>query len=250
MIIRTFDLYLNAGASIAPVIHVNQYDQNESWIFTLYQEDGSAYTVSQESEAAIVGLKSDMHSILNAAEVNENGQVVVTETQQMTAAAGQAIFEVLIDAGQHGTANFVVDVEPRPGDDVVPSESDLSLLQQAIEACGRAEEAADTAEDYAGAAITAASTASTKASEASLSASAASGSATTASTAADASAASKLVSEGYANGQQNGQDVSEESPYYHNNSKYWSDLAQSSEFQSIGLSVVDGAVNLTYTEGA
>lgn len=45
---------------------------------------------------------------------------------------------------------------------------------------------------------------------------------------AEADAIAKaLVSEGYANGEQNGVPVTSESPYYHNNAKYWEQQAQS-----------------------
>lgn len=73
---------------------------------------------------------------------------------------------------------------------------------------------------YAGQASGSAATASTKASEASGSANSASGSANTASNKA-------LVAEGYADGKQNGEDVASGSPYYHNNSKYYSERSES-----------------------
>ena len=45
---------------------------------------------------------------------------------------------------------------------------------------------------------------------------------------AEADAIAKaLVAEGYANGEQNGVSVTSESPYYHNNAKYWEQQAQS-----------------------
>lgn len=72
---------------------------------------------------------------------------------------------------------------------------------------------------YAGQASGSAATASTKASEASGSANSASGSANTASNKA-------LVAEGYADGKQNGEDVASGSPYYHNNSKYYSERSE------------------------
>jgi len=62
----------------------------------------------------------------------EGDEVIITESQQMTAAAGKAVFELLIDGETHGTANFVVLVEPRPGDGAVVSASDYSLFQEAI----------------------------------------------------------------------------------------------------------------------
>ena len=133
MITREFKLYLNAGVGVAPVINANQFDQDEEWIFTLLQSDGTVYT---PSTGAIIGLKQDGTTILNAGTVNEDGQVVITETEQMTAVPGSNLFEILIDGNTHGTANFVVFVERRPGDIDNPSASDISLFQEAISAAG------------------------------------------------------------------------------------------------------------------
>lgn len=130
-IVRNFNLYLNAGNGSAPYINVNQYDQGEQWVFTLYKEDGTKYT---PSTGAIVGIKADNRGIINTGTVDADGRVVINETQQMTAAAGIAIFELLIDGETHGTANFLVNVEQRPGDNADLSDSDLSMLQEAIDA--------------------------------------------------------------------------------------------------------------------
>lgn len=133
MISREFKLYLNAGVGVAPVINANQFDRDEEWIFTLLQSDGTVYT---PSTGTIIGLKQDGTTILNAGTVNSSGQVVITETEQITAVPGSNLFEILIDGNTHGTANFVVFVERRPGDIDNPSESDISLFQEAIEAAG------------------------------------------------------------------------------------------------------------------
>ncbi len=126
---RNFNLQLNAGKSIPLVINVNQYDSGEQWLFTLYTDRGVKYI---PSSGAIVGIKSDNLGIINTATVDSSGRVVVTETQQMTASPGKAVFELMIDSQTHGTANFVVLVEPKPGDNADLSESDLSLIQEAI----------------------------------------------------------------------------------------------------------------------
>jgi len=127
-ITRDFKLFLNAGSQIPLLIHANQYDSGEQWRFTLYNQDGSVY---EPESGAIVGIKSDGHGIINTGSVS-GGKVIITETQQMTAAAGKAVFELLIDGGSHGTANFIVLVEPKPGDQADLSDSDLSLIQEAI----------------------------------------------------------------------------------------------------------------------
>lgn len=130
MITREFNLYLHAGHSIPLVINVNQYDRGETWVFTLFNADGTQYI---PSSGAIVGIKSDNLGIINAGEVDGLGRVLIDETEQMTAAVGKAVFELLIDDQTHGTANFVVLVEPKPGDNADLSESDYSLFQQAID---------------------------------------------------------------------------------------------------------------------
>lgn len=131
MITREFNLYLHAGHSIPLVINVNQYDHGEQWLFKLFNSDGTQYT---PSTGAIVGIKSDGLGIINSGSVDAQGRVVINETQQMTAAVGKAVFELVIDDGAHGTANFVVLVEPKPGDNADLSESDISMIAQAVEA--------------------------------------------------------------------------------------------------------------------
>lgn len=130
MITRNFNLYLNAGHSVPLVINVNQYDSGEQWVFTLYNADGTQYT---PSTGAIVGIKSDGLGIINSGSVVD-GKVVINETQQMTAAVGKAVFELVIDDGTHGTANFIVLVEEKPGNNADLSETDISMIEQAIEA--------------------------------------------------------------------------------------------------------------------
>ena len=130
MLTRSFKIGMNAGHIVTPVIHVNQYDHDEQWIFTLVDDNGVVYT---PSTGGIVGLKADGNVILNAGTVNSSGQVVINETQQMTAAAGDATYELLLDNSTHGCANFTVRVEPKPGDNATLSDSDLSLLQEAID---------------------------------------------------------------------------------------------------------------------
>ena len=127
---RYFDLYLNAGVSVPLVINANQYDKSETWLFTLYDETGIQF---RPASGSIVGLKADGNTIMNAGTVNSSGQVVIQETEQITAVAGKNEYELILD-GTHGTANFVVLVERRPGDNAVPSESDISLISQAVQA--------------------------------------------------------------------------------------------------------------------
>lgn len=130
MIQRNFKLALTAGRTIPLVIPASQYDSGEQWIFTLIDETGAKYT---PESGAIIGIKSDKMAILNAGTVDAAGRVVINETEQMTAAVGKNVYEILINDQTHGSANFIVMVEPRPGDNADFSDSDLSLLQQAID---------------------------------------------------------------------------------------------------------------------
>lgn len=137
---RNFDLYLNAGVSAPVVIHANQYDSGEVWRFKLYAEGGYQYI---PTTGAIVGIKSDGKAILNAGTVDSSGCVVITETEQMTASPGKAVYELLIQGQTHGTANFIVSVEARPGDNADFSDSDLSMLQDAAQAITEVNELLD-----------------------------------------------------------------------------------------------------------
>lgn len=135
MLDRYFDLYLFAGGRHLPLVFgANQGESGDRWIFSLKDENGVTQPVANGS---IIGLKSDGNIIANAGTVDSAGRVVIEETEQMTAAAGPATFEILINNQKHGSANFTVLVQCRPGNDAEPSESDLSLFQRAIDAASQ-----------------------------------------------------------------------------------------------------------------
>lgn len=110
MISRYFKVGLNPGYGIPPVINVNQDDHDETWTFTIIKEDGTVYI---PSDASIVGELADGTVVTDSATVTD-GNVVVIETEVMTAVPGRAKFELVLDDGSHGTANFTVKVEGRP----------------------------------------------------------------------------------------------------------------------------------------
>lgn len=130
---RYFNLSLVAGEMYPLTINANQYDKGEQWIFTLWI-NRTQYT---PESGAIVGLKNDGNIILRAGVVDSAGRVVITETEQMTSTQGENLFEILIDGESHGSANFTVLVEPSPGNNAELSGSDLSLIQQAIDAAAQ-----------------------------------------------------------------------------------------------------------------
>ena len=83
-----------------------------------------------------------------------------------------------------------------------------------------------SAKHWAAKASTSSGSAAVSAYNAGLSETAAGTSETNAGLSATAAGTSALKSEGFAVGEQNGTPVSSGSPYYHNNSKYWSDIAR------------------------
>ena len=130
MVTRYFDLFINSGGASPLTIHANQNDSGENWVFTLYDSNGAKVI---PTSGQIIGMKTDKHAIINAGTVNNSGQIVITETAQMTAAAGMNIFELKFDS-VHGTANFIVDVERSPVDEGSDlSDSDISAINQAIQ---------------------------------------------------------------------------------------------------------------------
>lgn len=131
-IIRDFTVCLTPDVIVPPHIDVSQYDKGEVWRFTVVDENGQTYS---PSSASILGKKSDGTIITVAASVS-GGKVLVTETEQMTAAAGNAVYELRVD-NAHGTENFIVDVEENPTNGGTASASDIELIQQAVESAER-----------------------------------------------------------------------------------------------------------------
>lgn len=129
MITREFNLNLNAGRSTPLVIFANQFNSDEQWVFTLFDDSGQQYIPSSGS---IVGIKADGLGIINSATVTA-GKVVVDVTEQITACAGISEFELQLDNGTHGTANFKVVVEKKPSEGAEYSDSDISLIQEALD---------------------------------------------------------------------------------------------------------------------
>ena len=131
-ITREFRLYLNAEFMTPLRFCANQSDSGEIWIFEIYSTDSVQYI---PLSASLIGTKPDGTLIAVPTTISD-GKVYVTETQELTAAAGVGIFELHLD-NNHGTANFLIDFEVSPTANGVASESDLTLIQQAIDAADR-----------------------------------------------------------------------------------------------------------------
>lgn len=144
MLVRQFTVKLNAGANVNPVIHVNQYDQDEKWCFTLVKNS----EVYQPETTAIVGLSANGHVYEVGGYVDALGRAIIFETREITSAVGQGEYELTIDDGTHGTANFYINVEERPTDGAVISDDEINYFQELVNQSGtNAASAAQSAED-------------------------------------------------------------------------------------------------------
>jgi hypothetical protein len=135
---------------IPPVIHVSQYDSGQEWTFMLFK-DGIAYQIPSGAEVTIQGTKSDNTGFQYSCTYS-GSQVVATETKQMTIFAGDVPAELVItkNSEQIGTLNFIIRVEPAAlSDDTEISETDLPLLEEAIEAVAQVKGYSEDSEAYA-----------------------------------------------------------------------------------------------------
>lgn len=108
---RTFNVDMIPGGSQTAVA-CNQYEKGDIWVFALYY-DGGRYDIPAGATVSITGQKSDGTAFNVPASVSDN-TVLVTVTEQMTAAYGKCIAEVLVVSGNTTlyTANFYILVEP------------------------------------------------------------------------------------------------------------------------------------------
>lgn len=192
------------------VVNCSQYDSLFRVIqFNLYNGTNE-FSISDNCVVTIRGTKKDLTGFEYQCEYE--GNVVTFPIQnQVTVLPGKVPAEIRVTSGNEiiGSWNFVFLVEESPLDEnTIISETDLPLLESALEAADQAESFKNLAEQSA--------------TDASTSASEASDSASTATTKAEESAESALKSEGYAVGEQNGEPVDETSIYYHNNAKWYS----------------------------
>ena len=111
MIARTFNLFLNAGMAVPVVIYANQNDEEETWLFNLFESKGLQYI---PSSAVLVGLHTNGSRFSVEGAINTAGQVVIDQASEITAANGKAICEMRIDDDSHGTANFYLIIEKSP----------------------------------------------------------------------------------------------------------------------------------------
>jgi len=123
-------------SGVRPVIHCSQYDNNLSAIrFKLYK-DNTEFVIPTGAAVIINGYKPDNTGFSYAASAISGNVATINVTQQMTAIAGDVLCELRVRTENQiiGTLNFVLRVEPAPlTDDTIISETDIPLIEQAVD---------------------------------------------------------------------------------------------------------------------
>ncbi len=146
MITTTYDLNLSPGG-VPLIIPISQYDAaSRILVFNLYSSDG-VVSLASGAVAEVRGTKPDGNGFSYAATLSGT-TVTVTVTEQMAAAAGRVICEIVLYKGtpptnetpassdykQLATANFILAVERAALDkDTLPSTSEIRQLVNVID---------------------------------------------------------------------------------------------------------------------
>ena len=122
-------------SGVMPVIYINQGDAGYDKEFLIYNGD-SPYNVPSGVSATIRGTKADGFGVTEAATVTTGSNLVtVTITEQMVAAAGKNVYElVFVDTNDLRVAsiNMVWAVKPDALGDSVISDSDLDYATEVM----------------------------------------------------------------------------------------------------------------------
>lgn len=140
MTTQSFDLDLIPNG-VAPIIHASQYDKGQTWIFNVFTES-TPYNIPAGAGVTIQGTKPDRTGFQYSCSYSGN-TVTVTEMQQMTILPGDVPTEIRItkDDDIIGSKNFIIRVEPAAlADDTKISDTDLALIEQAMEILDRVPE--------------------------------------------------------------------------------------------------------------
>ena len=156
-------------SGVRPVIPCSQYDnQLQALRFTLYKE-GASFTIPSSAAVIINGYKPDNTAFSYAATAISGNVVTFAVTQQMTAVAGDVVCELRVRTEGEiiGTLNFILRVEPAPlQDDTVLSETEIPLIEQAVDIAANLAEYIQATYDNAAAAAQSATDAAASATDA------------------------------------------------------------------------------------
>lgn len=136
MITQAINLNLIPG-QVLPRVNVSQYDSGTRTLrMTLFNGE-QIFNVPSGVNGYIQGTKPDRTGFQYAATVTAGSNIVTIDiTQQMTAVKGEVVCELVLANGDDriATVNFIIYVEPAAlADDTVISETELPLIEQAVE---------------------------------------------------------------------------------------------------------------------
>ena len=135
---------------IPPVIHVSQYDSDFTIVFTLFSTVGD-FSIESGTTAMVRGTKSSGTGYSADAAINISAKTVtVTGNQQMTAAAGQNVFEITLykNNKEISSKNFILLCERAALDmDTIEDKTIARELDNLDQFVAEAEAAADRAEN-------------------------------------------------------------------------------------------------------
>lgn len=239
---------------LIPVVNVSQYDVDRAISFTLFDGNGAA-VLESGTTVTIEGTKPDGHGFQYAGTLSGNVATFNT-TLQMTVLVGSIECKLTLTKGSQviGTAMFILEVEKAGiNDDTIISDTEIPLIiALATEQMERAEAAAISAANSAmvsGSSMRIAGNYAASAEESAVTSGSAmriaGQSAENAQASATSANADALKSEGHAVGQQNGVDVSSDSPYYHNNAKYFKERAESAAAGGVNAGTIATAETTT-----
>lgn len=260
---------------LIPAVNVSQYDVDRAISFTLFDGNGAA-VLESGTTVTIEGTKPDGHGFRYAGTLSGNVATFNT-TLQMTVLVGSIECKLTLTKGSQviGTAMFILEVEKAGiNDDTIISDTEIPLIiALATEQMERAEAAAISAANSAmvsGSSMRIAGEYAVSAEQSSIASGSsmriagnyaasaeesavisgsamriAGQSAENAQASATSANADALKSEGHAVGQQNGVDVSSDSPYYHNNAKYFKERAESAAAGGVNAGTIATAETTT-----
>jgi len=147
---------------IHPIVYASQYDnQTNALVFELYN-GATPYAVASGVAVLISGTKPDKTGFSYAAASASGNVAYVNVTQQMTAVAGDVLCELRLRTESQiiGSLNFILRVERGAlNDDSVLSDTDIPLIEQAVDIAANLADYIQTAEDSAATAVQMAATA-------------------------------------------------------------------------------------------
>lgn len=136
--------------AVPPIIHAKQYDKGQTWLFNLRAND-QAFNVPAGSTVTIQGTKAD-HTGFQYACTYSGSTVTATETQQMTIYPGDVAAEIAISKNDEliASINFIIRVEAAAlADDTMISDTELPMVEAAVEAAATVPGLVEDAEAYA-----------------------------------------------------------------------------------------------------